>query len=112
MKLIPLFDLVLIRRDPPRLKSGLIVFAGSRSNALEQRSHDGNPGTVLAVGAGGWRGRVENGKYVYRYRVPTLKPGDRILCGFRVNNAVPEEFSGDEEWCMMHEEDLQAKLEE
>ena len=105
MKIIPLNGFVLIRRDPPRVRSGSLYLIGGVS-ALEQRSRDNNPGTVVAVSEPCWMGRTENGKRVYRWEIPTLKPGDRIRCGFRVNNTVGDDL------CMMHERDLQAIITE
>lgn len=105
MKITPLNGLVLIKRDPPRTAQGLIQLPGGVS-ALEQRSRDNNPGTVVAVSEACWVGRVENGKRVYRWFEPTLRPGDRIHCGFRVNNTVGDDL------CMMHEWDLLDKITE
>lgn len=105
MKIIPLNGLVLIKRDPPRVKSGTIYLVGGVS-ALEQRSRDNNPGTVVAVSEPCWIGRVEHGKRVYRWHENTLKPGDRVHCGFRVNNTVGSDS------CMMHEWDLLDKITE
>lgn len=74
MKLIPLHDRVLVRRDPPRMTHGaLILTEGVR--ALERRSKDGNPSTVIAVGPGRL---LDDGTRV----PPTLKPGDRVFLGF------------------------------
>lgn len=94
MKIAPLGDKVLVRRDPPREKSGLIWLAGSRRSALERRSLDGNPATVLAVGPGKWVTHLPNGQKIRKpYFQPTdhVKPGDRVLLGFHPGVALPRE---------------------
>jgi len=62
--------------------------------ALERRSKDGNPSTVLAVGPGGWREGLVTDRVTKRqkkklfFRPTTLKPGDRVLLGFHPGVAV------------------------
>lgn len=98
MKIKPLNGLTLIKRDSPRVKSDRILLPVGVA-ALEQRSRDLNPGTVIAVADPGWVRHAGESEYVWR--VPTLKPGDRVFCGPRVDNAITSDL------CLMHEKRLQ-----
>ena len=109
MKFYPLFDYVLVRRDPVATRAGALILAGAVS-ALEARSRAGNPGTVVAVGPGGWRERVENGKRVVKRREMTLREGDRVLCGFRVDNDITRHMADGHEYCVMREENIQGRI--
>ncbi len=95
MAIAPLGDRVLVRRDPPNERVGLIWLAGSRRSALERRSLDGNPATVLAVGPGKWVTHLPSGKKIpkpYFQSTDHVKPGDRVLLGFHPGVALPREF--------------------
>lgn len=113
VKITPLFDRVLVLRDPPRAKSGAIFLPEAGVRALERRSWDGNPATVIAVGPGGWRDVVRNGKTVVVYKpTPTLKPGDRVLLGFHPGPAVADPDGKGRDFNMPFAEDIRAIIEE
>lgn len=102
----PLFDRVLCRRDPPRMKSGAIILQGGVA-ALERRSKDGNPATVLAVGPGGDCAFMIDGKWKYVRVEMTLKPGDRVLLGFH-----PGPDAGLPDHCLPRESDIKGLITE
>lgn len=90
MKLEPLFDRVLIKRDTAEMKyHGLI-------HLPENRTEKPQLGTVIAVGAG----KVDSdGVHIE----PTLTPGDRVMFGKYSGTDIR---LGDDEYVIIRETDV------
>jgi chaperonin GroES len=97
MKIRPIQDRVLVRRDPPTSKTkGGIVIPDSAQSKLTR-------GTVLAIG----RGKIsESGRFVET----TLKTGDRVVFGKYSGSEI--EHRGEEDQIFMTEDEILGVIED
>jgi chaperonin GroES len=96
IKVRPLFDRVLVRREDPRevIKGGIVLPDTAKEKPLE--------GTVIAVGEGR---RTENGD---GFVAPVVKAGDRVLIGKYSGTEVK---INEEDFVVVREDDILAVLE-
>lgn len=96
MKIIPLYDRILVERDAEENKtaSGLIIVDSTKEKPIQ--------GIVISAG----EGKVDSDN---RLRPLSVKAGDRVLFGKYAGTEI--KLDG-KEYLMMREEDVLAKLQD
>ncbi len=96
IKVRPLFDRILVRREDPRevVKSGIVLPDTAQEKPLE--------GTVIAVGEGR-RNEAGDG-----FLAPVVKKGDHVLIGKYSGTEVKID---EEDYVVVREDDILAVLE-